>query len=88
MKLIIAIVPDENNEAVSQALIKAGLRVTRIASTGGFFKSGSSTLVIGLETEQVDEAIQYIRQCCPPSPHPIHKHVTLFVLNVVQMEKI
>ena len=37
MKLIIAIIRDIDNDPVSQNLIAAGFRVTRIASTGGFF---------------------------------------------------
>ena len=36
MKLIIAIVKDEDNDAVSTGLTELGFRVTFIASTGGF----------------------------------------------------
>ena len=36
MKMIIAIIRDQDNDAVSHALIGADFRVTRIASSGGF----------------------------------------------------
>lgn len=82
MKMIVAIISDSDNEPVSQALIKAGLRVTRIASTGGFLRRGSSTLMIGLEDDRVDEAIQLFRQHTTQSDEPGTKRATLFVLDV------
>lgn len=88
MKMIIAILRDEDSEDVSQALIEANLRVTRIASTGGFFRKGSSTLMVGLDDEMVDKAISIIREKCNPSIDPGLKRATLFVLNVAHFEQI
>ena len=47
MKMIVAILQDEDTEAVTQALINSEFCVTEIASTGGFLRQGSSTLMIG-----------------------------------------
>ena len=47
MKLIIAIIHDEDNDRVSRMLTGENFRVTMIASTGGFLRSGRSTLLIG-----------------------------------------
>ena len=58
MKLIIAILRDIDHDAVSQALTSAGFRVTLIASTGGFWRRGNTTLLIGCEDEQVEHAIE------------------------------
>lgn len=88
MKMIIAILKDEDSENVSQALISANFRVTRIASTGGFFRKGSTTLMIGLEDEVVDEAINVIHENCDLSIEPGIKRATLFVLNVAHFEQI
>ncbi len=67
MKMIVAIIRDSDNDAVSQALVTGGFRVTRIASTGGFLRRGSSTLMIGVEDDKVDAAIQVLkRQYHPP----------------------
>lgn len=82
MKLIIAIMRDIDNEQVSQALIAAGLRVTRIASTGGFLRRGSSTLMIGVDDARVPEAIEVIRKNVSPATDETTKRATLFVLNI------
>ena len=82
MKLIITILRDSDNEPVSHALVSTGFRVTRIASTGGFLHRGSSTLMIGVEDEKVDEAIQIIRESVAPAQDSTLKRATLFVLNV------
>ncbi len=82
MKLILAIIHDHDNEPVSQALINAGFRVTRIASTGGFIRRGSSTLLIGVENDRVDTAIEAIRQSSAVPGETEQHRATLFVLPV------
>jgi uncharacterized protein YaaQ len=82
MKLIIAIIKDEDSDQVSQALIAAGFRVTRIASTGGFLRRGSTTLMVGVEDGKVDQAIQIIQDNCAPVVDPSQKRATLFVVKV------
>lgn len=82
MKLIVAILRDEDSEPVSQALISEGFRVTRIASTGGFLRRGSTTMMIGVEDEKVDNAIDLVRENCELTVEPGLKRATLFVLDV------
>ena len=82
MKLIVVILRDNDNEPVSQQLIQQGFRVTRIASTGGFFRRGMSTLMIGVENERVDAAIDVIRQSATPPVELGMRRATLFVLPV------
>ena len=88
MKLIITIVSDQDNEPVSRALIGKDFRVTRIASTGGFFHRGSSTLMIGVNDEKVEEAIQLIRNTATPSTEPGIPRATFYVLNVENFTQI
>ena len=64
MKLIIAILSDADAEEVLRALIEQGFRATRIASTGGFLRRGNTTLLIGLESDRTDAAIELIRNAC------------------------
>lgn len=82
MKLIIAIIRDVDTDPVSRALMEADLRVTQIASTGGFLRRGNSTLLIGLEDEQVDTALNIIRQHCSHNADIGDKRAAIFVLNV------
>ncbi|MBN1679878.1 MAG: cyclic-di-AMP receptor [Anaerolineae bacterium] len=64
MKLIIAIVQDQDTDRTIQALNDAGYRVTRVASTGGFFRTGNTTLLSGVEDNQVDGVISILRKTC------------------------
>jgi uncharacterized protein YaaQ len=82
MKLIIAILRDIDNDAVSQALTSAGFRVTLIASTGGFWRRGNTTLLIGCEDEQVEHALEMVRQNVSQTAEPGTRHATIFVLKV------
>jgi uncharacterized protein YaaQ len=88
MKLILAVLSDEDTENVSHNLIVAGFRVTRIASTGGFWRRGNTTLMIGLDDDKVDDAIQILRESCAPPKEPGSHRVTMFVLNVAHFEQI
>lgn len=88
MKLIIAIIRDEDNDAVSKALTDKEFRVTFIASTGGFLRSGRSTLLVGVDDEQVDTALDVIRISCKPSQQDQEKRATIFVLKVDQFTQL
>jgi uncharacterized protein YaaQ len=88
MKLIIAILNDKDSEPVSNALITNNFRVTRIASSGGFLRRGSSTLMIGVDVEKVEAAIQLIRENCQPPVESGVKSASLFVLNVSDFEQL
>lgn len=64
MKLIMAIVQDIDADPAMETMTKAGHKVTRIASTGGFFRMGNTTLLIGAEDENVSPIIDILRQIC------------------------
>ena len=82
MKLIIAIIKDEDNDSVSRSLTKENFRVTFIASTGAFLRSGRSTLLIGVDDDQVAKALDVIRKSCKKPNQTDEKRATIFVLNV------
>jgi len=64
MKLIIAIVQDEDSRELVGELTGQKFRVTKLATTGGFLKAGNTTLLIGAEDEQVDTVIEIIKDNC------------------------
>lgn len=64
MKLVIAIVQDKDSNRLSTALIKEGFSATKLASTGGFLRSGNSTFMIGTEDERVNEVLKVIKANC------------------------
>lgn len=61
MKLIIAIVNNDDAPTVSAKITKAGFNLTKMASTGGFLLSGNTTFISGVEDDKVDEVIEIIR---------------------------
>lgn len=61
MKLVIAIVGDQDVQDMMGDITAKGLRVTRLPSSGGFLHRGSSTLLMGLKEEEVWLAIQTIK---------------------------
>jgi uncharacterized protein YaaQ len=64
MKLIVAIVQDQDTPTLIDELTEKEYRVTKLASTGGFLKSGNTTLLIGIEDENVNEVVDIIESTC------------------------
>ena len=62
MKLIVAIVNNDDAPTVSAKITKAGFNVTKMASTGGFLLSGNTTFISGVEDDKVDDVIEIIRK--------------------------
>lgn len=62
MKLIIAVVQNEDADNVIDALLENDFRATRLASTGGFLRRGNTTVMIGVQDHQVDQVLGLIRQ--------------------------
>lgn len=64
MKLIICIVQDQDSGSLIDDLTLQGHRVTKLSSTGGFLKSGNTTLLAGVQKEKVDDVISIIKDIC------------------------
>ena len=62
MKLVFAIVHDEDGSKVVEELNKNGFGVTKLCSSGGFLRAGNTTLLVGVEEERLDEAIDAIKR--------------------------
>ncbi len=84
MKMIIAIVNDEESDLVTHALTNSTFRVTTIASTGGFLRRGLTTLLCAVEDEKLQDALEVIRKCYPPAVESTPTRCKIFVLNVAE----
>lgn len=62
MKLVFAIVHDEDGPKVMEELNKTGFSVTKLCSSGGFLKAGNTTLLVGVEKDKVDTVIAIIEK--------------------------
>lgn len=84
MKLVIAVVQDLDADDVIESLTDAGYRVTRIATTGGFFRQGNTTLLSGVPDDKVHALINLLRKTCkrrtrmmPLAPHSAEHPMTV-----------
>ncbi len=61
---MVAVVQGEDAPQTVQALSAAGISVTKLASSGGFLQQGNSTLMIGVDDDRVETALEVIRENC------------------------
>ncbi|MBS6183574.1 MAG: cyclic-di-AMP receptor [Clostridium celatum] len=64
MKLVLAIVQDDDAMDLIEELTDKNFRVTKLATTGGFLKSGNTTLMMGVEKEAVKDVVKVIEEVC------------------------
>lgn len=76
MKLIYAIVHDEDSPRLMAELNKSGYRVTKLNSSGGFLRSGNTTLMIVIEDEQREDVLEIVRKYSSARKAAINTHVT------------
>ena len=62
MKLIYAIINNDDSRSVSNALTKNGFSATKLASTGGFLMAGNTTFLVCSDDDKVDSIIEIIKQ--------------------------
>lgn len=64
MKLIIAIVQDEDSSRLISALMNDGYGVTKLATTGGFLRAGNTTLLVGVEDDRFEGCMHIVEKLC------------------------
>ncbi len=64
MKLVVAVVQDQDSNRLSNALTKSNYRATKLASTGGFLRSGNTTFLIGTDDSLIPRLLDIIRENC------------------------
>jgi uncharacterized protein YaaQ len=88
MKLVVAICRDEDAGKLSDALVAQEYRVTRVASTGGFMKRGNTTMLIGVDPDQVEKVIETLRASLGPPAQGGERRATVFVLDAARYEQV
>ena len=64
MKLVLAIIHDEDAQKLTAALNHENFRVTKLASTGGFLRVGNTTVLVGCEEEKLETVLGIIQDKC------------------------
>ena len=64
MKLVMAIVNDDDAFGLMDTLNENGYRVTKLATTGGFLRAGNTTLICGVSEERLGDLMNIIEKKC------------------------
>ena len=64
MKLVVAVVQDQDSNRLASALTKNNFRATKLASTGGFLRSGNTTFLVGVDDNRIPQLLDIIRDNC------------------------
>jgi uncharacterized protein YaaQ len=64
MKLVIAVIQDYDTDGFLKAVTRNGLMATRIASAGGFLRTGNTTVFLGVEDDEVPLVKRLLLEHC------------------------
>jgi uncharacterized protein YaaQ len=87
-KLILVVARGGGCDKLVRQLNDAGFRITEFSSIGGFLRHKNTTLIIGCEEEQLEQALDLIRKTCPTPQGSEEHNATVFVLNAGQLVRI
>lgn len=101
MKLVIAVVQDQDVNRLVDGLMEAGFSATKLASTGGFLREGNTTMLMGVDDEAVDQVVSLVNNVCQACKRQVSGKskgtgkqeitvggATVFVLDVEKFEKV
>ncbi len=82
MKILLAIVNNDDANYVNTGLNKSGFMATKIATTGSFLMSGNTTFLIGVQDEDVDKVFEIIshfskKRTVPVPADPIYNPASI-----------
>lgn len=64
MKLVIAIIHNDDVHKLRNVLIEDDFRVTKLQTSGGFLRAENATLLIGVEEERLEALLKHIQEIC------------------------
>lgn len=64
MKLVFAIVHNDDAGKLTDALRDHNVQFTLISTTGGFLREGNSTILIGVDADKLEDVLTLIRSNC------------------------
>jgi len=62
MKLVVAIINNDDCQTVLGAITREGFSATKLSTSGGFLRAGNVTLLIGVEEERLDTLVGIIKE--------------------------
>jgi uncharacterized protein YaaQ len=86
MKLIAAMVQDQDADEVLGALVEIGCRATKIHTTGGFLRGSNNVILIGVEPGRVDQVLDVIRTHCHSRIRMIYPSEAPYLSSPLEVE--
>jgi uncharacterized protein YaaQ len=75
MKLILAVIQHEDEDALTDAMELDGMHVTRIGSSGGFLRASNVTLMTAVKDQQVKQVMALLSKHCKGRTKKAHPWV-------------
>ena len=75
MKLILAVIQNEDEDALTEAMEVEGFAITRIGSSGGFLRASNVTLMTAVEDTQVQRVAELLGKHCKRRTKQLHPWV-------------
>ena len=72
MKLILAVIQNEDEDTLTEAMEREGMSVTRIGSSGGFLRASNVTLMTAVEDQQVERVMALLGRHCKRRTKHLH----------------
>jgi uncharacterized protein YaaQ len=69
MKLVIAVIQNQDTDAIFRSLSEAGLRATRVASSGSYLRNANATVFIGVDDARLPECLEILKRTCGQRVH-------------------
>jgi len=82
--VILVIARGDCSDRLIQRLLDAQVPRHGIRQHGGFLRQKSTTLIIGVKPERIDNALALIREVCASAPDSAEHNATVFVLEAEQ----
>jgi uncharacterized protein YaaQ len=64
VKLVVAVVHNEDARVLINALLTHQYRATWLHSSGGFLKQSNATILVGIEDDKVDDIVTLVHENC------------------------
>lgn len=91
MKLVFAVVNDKDGNRVMSKLNDKGFSVTKLCSSGGFLRTGNTTLMVGVDEEKLKEVLEIIENNSKSRKQVINAPITpvdagnVFMANTIEV---
>ncbi len=72
MKLIIAVIQNEDEDALVQDFEDHNISSTRIGSSGGFLRASNTTLMMAVDDASVENVLDLLRKHCRRRTRHLH----------------